>query len=334
MQRKTTSRRCSGFGDRPSTQTVCCLAIAAMVVTQNTHATNETTLKQEITSGGGLSVSVNRHLVSVIGQTGGGWASFDADIVLQAGFIPVVQKPTVIDTDADGIADVIDIDDDGDQILDAVETANQLDHKNPADALEDRDGDGLNNLGEIRQNTDLDQPDVRLFLVVGTNLVHIPIELTPPRTSWELATELGPDLQSITRLNPATGEMETTLVEDGNPLGANFPIDTRQAYFIDVVAAGQPRLSGNVASATAELQAGANFAGFVNVPADMTAYGLLPVMGGANVIGSVSRLDSPTGRYQTAAYQNGQPIGPDFPVSRGEGYVLTMHQAASGLVWP
>jgi hypothetical protein len=62
------------------------------------------------------------------------------------------------DTDGDGIGDNADTDDDGDGMLDNFEIDNGFDPLDPADALEDADGDGFTNLAEFRARTDFDDP--------------------------------------------------------------------------------------------------------------------------------------------------------------------------------
>ncbi|MFK8031357.1 MAG: Ig-like domain-containing protein, partial [Gammaproteobacteria bacterium] len=67
------------------------------------------------------------------------------------------------DTDGDGTPDSVDLDDDDDGIPDTFEIANNLDPLDPVDALLDADSDGLNNVGEFEQGSDLfadDQPPV------------------------------------------------------------------------------------------------------------------------------------------------------------------------------
>ena len=66
---------------------------------------------------------------------------------------------TKTDTDNDNIPDDVDTDSDGDGMLDTWESANGLDHLDPADASVDSDNDGLTNLEEFQHNTKPKSPD-------------------------------------------------------------------------------------------------------------------------------------------------------------------------------
>lgn len=65
-----------------------------------------------------------------------------------------VTVTVVVDTDGDGVPDLLDDDDDGDGIPDLWEAANGLDPLDSADASLDSDGDRLSNLEEYQQGTD------------------------------------------------------------------------------------------------------------------------------------------------------------------------------------
>ena len=63
------------------------------------------------------------------------------------------------DSDGDGIPDHLDVDSDNDQLPDGWERDNNLDPRDPSDAGEDGDNDGLTNLDEYRLGTDPNDPD-------------------------------------------------------------------------------------------------------------------------------------------------------------------------------
>ena len=64
------------------------------------------------------------------------------------------------DTDGDGVDDSLDLDDDNDGIPDTIETTNQLDPLNAADALLDLDGDGRSNLDEFLAGGSIQVDDI------------------------------------------------------------------------------------------------------------------------------------------------------------------------------
>jgi hypothetical protein len=66
-----------------------------------------------------------------------------------------------LDTDADGIPDERDPDDDNDRLPDAWEIKYGLNTKDATDASGDMDNDGITNVDEYNKGTDPTKPDVR-----------------------------------------------------------------------------------------------------------------------------------------------------------------------------
>ena len=85
-------------------------------------------------------------------------------------------------------------------------------------------------------------------------------------------------------------------------------------------------LAGTLASAGIDLKSGFNFRGFSDVPAGIYAYDLLETIGGPNIISGITRLETDTGRFESAAYRDAVPVGINFPVRAGEGYLLHLYQ--------
>ena len=85
---------------------------------------------------------------------------------------------------------------------------------------------------------------------------------------------------------------------------------------------------------TRTLAAGANLIGFPNVPPGYDAYLLLQKIGGASTVSSVQRFNPVTGAFETTGYFQNQPVGPAFPVKRGEGYSVNMKRSVNGVSVP
>jgi hypothetical protein len=79
--------------------------------------------------------------------------------------------------------------------------------------------------------------------------------------------------------------------------------------------------------ASARLGLGFNlFAWPLGVPAGATAFELLSVLGGPDVVASVDRYVQRTGTFERAEHVGGIAQGADFPLRSGEGYVVHMLQ--------
>jgi hypothetical protein len=73
------------------------------------------------------------------------------------------------------------------------------------------------------------------------------------------------------------------------------------------------------------LQQGYNlFAYPVTVPSGLTAFDLLQALGAATEVNAIDRFTLGTSSFDRAQYLNGTAAGVDFPIRRGEGYVVHM----------
>ena len=72
------------------------------------------------------------------------------------------------------------------------------------------------------------------------------------------------------------------------------------------------------------------FAYPVAVPTGLTAYDLLLALGSPAEVHSLDRFVPATGTFERAEYQDGSPAGANFPIVRGEGYIV--HAGAQGVV--
>ena len=72
-----------------------------------------------------------------------------------------------------------------------------------------------------------------------------------------------------------------------------------------------------------DLAVGVNLVGFDPIPAGTTSHQLLKSIGEETTISSIRRFNTDTGRFETAAYHDGVPVGPDFPIERGAAYLAS-----------
>jgi sugar lactone lactonase YvrE len=243
-------------------------------------------------------------------------SSASADVVL--GSLNIAAPTTAFaDADGDGISDggdncaqkdnPIQRDSDGDGLGDACDT--------------DDDNDGALDADEVAQRTDPLVPDIHLRLAAGTHLVSLPI--SSDLDSAQLLTLLAIEEGSIGRVNPASGAIEATLVSGGTSSGPVFPIVAKRAYVLSSATAVDRVVTGSSVPLESELAEGFSLIGFAAVPSGVSAFDLLrdEAVGGAIV--SISRLDSGTGRYQSAVRDGDRAAGADFPLRRGEGYALS-----------
>lgn len=110
----------------------------------------------------------------------------------------------------------------------------------------------------------------------------------------------------------------------------SIPVLTIKLERIQVVSYSAAAATGeDTVSGALSLPAGVSWLGFSQVSANADAFGLLRSVGEAV---SISALDSSTGRIVTAAVdEHGLPVGINFPLRRGAGYVLSLRAAAASV---
>ncbi len=87
---------------------------------------------------------------------------------------------------------------------------------------------------------------------------------------------------------------------------------------------------GSVPGVTRVFVSGMNYFAFpVEVPTGATAYDLLPVLGDESEINAIDRLNPETQLFERVSYLDGVPVGANFPVVRGEGYIVHAQQQTS-----
>lgn len=116
----------------------------------------------------------------------------------------------------------------------------------------------------------------------------------------------------------------------------SFTLQSGHGYMIDMAEDAEIIIRGSlIASDSKDLVAGTNLIGFRQVPEGYSAFQLLQDIGTPADIADIQRFNSMTGRYETAVYGLlGTASGTDFPIRRGEGYIVAMKQAINGFVIP
>ena len=104
-----------------------------------------------------------------------------------------------------------------------------------------------------------------------------------------------------------------------------FLIIAKDGYELLTAQAVDKRVTGSSVPLMGDLSKGFSLIGFVAVPADATAFDVLQAPALGSSIVSISRLNQDTGRYETAVINGGSAVGIDFPLARGIGYAVSMH---------
>lgn len=201
------------------------------------------------------------------------------------------------------------------------------------DGRDDFDHDGISDLDEFLRGTDPTVSEsVRTFtLVAGLNVFAYPSTSTSaPVTCRGLLTTMGTttEVESLQRFNTATQRFETC----DRAGGQGFPVVASEGYMVQMLTDKALRLVSNATCRSVALNAGLNLIGLPSPPADLTCFGLLSALG-EQTVASIQRFNTTTGRYEHCVYANlgsssARPVGNDFPVVSGEGYMVYAKSSA------
>jgi len=194
----------------------------------------------------------------------------------------------------------------------------------------DDDGDGRIDSAEFADRTAPFTPDFRLRGQTGLNLVSLPIQPEPALSSDALIASLGGIAESIERIDVPTQAVSRTVWDGAGASGDVFPLNAKEGYMLRLAEPIDAVYVGIVPAAQANLGEGVNLVGFSALPAGYTAFDLLVALGGETVVASVAQLDTTTGRFRSATFAAGSPIGFDFPVRQGASYLLNLRQPVVG----
>jgi IPT/TIG domain len=139
----------------------------------------------------------------------------------------------------------------------------------------------------------------------------------PLLTAWKTS-----GVTAIESYDAASGKMlRAELDGGGNPTGSDFPLTENTSLFVYATVDASISLGSATSCSPLNLAAGFNLAGYACFPDPYLASEFLHSVGLANIT-SISRLDGPSGMWQTAAVDGGSVVGDDFPLVAGEGYVI------------
>jgi hypothetical protein len=180
-------------------------------------------------------------------------------------------------------------------------------------------------------------PGVTRILNQGYNLFAYPVTVPADVSAFDLLQALGDssEVNAIDRFVPGTSTFERAEYVAGAPAGADFPIRRGEGYAVHADAQKVVGFSGSTDCPNLDLARGLNLVGVPCPPAGYTAFGLLKDLGSEFEVEKVERFNPDTGSYQSAQYNpSGVPSGDDFPISNGEGYVVSMLAAKAGIKIP
>ena len=229
-----------------------------------------------------------------------------------------------------------DSDTDNDGMSDGWEVRNRLDPL-IGDASLDPDGDGYSNLEEFNAGSNPQDPEsfpvnLPLDFVPGFNLVSIPMDTSSIGTAFQLIPLLG-DGQEIDRVihfDRVSGIYEEAYYQSNNILiGANFVYKNGDALIV-YSKVGKLLIFTSKVCPVWDLVSGLNLVGSPCAPPTLTSFQLLQLIGDETVVNSIQRYRTTDGQFETAAYENGQPVGVDFSIAPGEGYFVFMKQDKPG----
>jgi len=163
-------------------------------------------------------------------------------------------------------------------------------------------------------------------LTTGMNLFAYPVSVPEGHRSFDLLAECGgAGVVNMIQYCNEGGACQTARYENGQPAGDVFPIVNGEGYYVYMDQPSNPVFSGTAPPVTdVPLAAGGSLVSFSSIPANYTSYQLIQYIGTPGEIASIQTYNRETGAFETTAYYNGSPVGPDFAVRANEAYLLYM----------
>ncbi len=234
------------------------------------------------------------------------------------------------DSDGDGMPDAWEIAIFGD-IITANEISNfDLDSGTDVEEYE---------AGSDPKNSNSRPVNLSIVLNAGFNLFGYPLTEASGLTSFDLISTLGDstEIGSILVYDRLADTYQEAFYNGVNPDGVDAPIGFGDGVIVYSLVEKTVNFNSTVRPGNSyveciavDLIAGLNVETFPCVPASYTAFQLLSAVGGDEYISSIERFNPVTGMFESAGYFNGDIVGVNFEMRRGEAYLIYMKQQVLG----
>lgn len=158
----------------------------------------------------------------------------------------------------------------------------------------------------------------------GFNIIVYPGEVPADTTTYDLLERFGPQekIEKLIMFSPADNKYFVTFYDAaGTPKGDEKPVNNFSAIQVYAVQPHQARVFYTSFCQETPLVVGRNEVGFNCVPEGYSAYNYLTRTEADGVV-SIQRFNNETGLFETASLKNGNPVGIDFPIKEGEGFIV------------
>jgi len=189
------------------------------------------------------------------------------------------------------------------------------------DGAEDVNRNGRVDAGESDPGNANSLPVAVSHIKKGYNMVAIPSDVSTQSSLNDWLSRFGSNQQidKVVAYDSSTGHLVTLIPGASNP---SVTLQNGQGLIVYANAEYQAGYT-NVHCSSPILVSGYNLVGFSCSTDVDSAYDLLTSLGSSAVI-SIQRYSAVTGTIETAGFDGMTPVGIDFPLVPGEGYVVNM----------
>ena len=180
-------------------------------------------------------------------------------------------------------------------------------------------------------------PGVSVVLEAGYNLFSYPVAVPSGLTAYALLAALGDEseVRAIDRYDRQAGSFERARYVNGAAAGVDFDIQRGEGYVVHMLQQKVIDFQGTTDCPPLNLSQGLNLIGIACPPAGYTSYQLLPHIGARFEVSKLESFDANVGAFISSEYDlMEQPMGDDFPIRNGAGYIVNMLGSKSSLTVP